>query len=90
MFGGKWCLQIKGVTMGTKVTVILAILTVGYLEIKLYNILPNYFPTDYTIYIIEQRKDDCFIPWKTNEDLELFEEILNRLHPSMKFTERGQ
>ena len=41
MFDGKWYLQIKGVTMGTKVAVILAILTVGYLEIKLYNILPN-------------------------------------------------
>ena len=79
----------KGVTMGTKVAVILAILTVGYLEIKLYNIRPNYFSTDYTVYIIEHWKrfiDDCFIPWKTSENLELFEEILNRLYPSIKFT----
>ena len=89
MFDGKWYLQIKGVTMGTKVAVILAILTVGYLEIKLYNILPNYFSTDYTVYIIEHWKrfiDDCFIPWKTNENLVVFEEILNRMHPSIKFT----
>ena len=89
MFDGKWYLQIKGVTMGTKATVILAILTVGYLEIKLYTIFPNYFSTEYTKYIIEHWKrfiDDCFITWKKNENLDLFEEILNNLHPSIKFT----
>ena len=89
MFDGRWYLQIKGVTMGTKATVILAILTVGYLEIKLYTILPNYFSTEYTKYIIEHWKrfiDDCFITWKKNENLDLFEEILNNLHPSIKFT----
>ena len=89
MFDGKWYLQIKGVTMETKATVILAILTVGYLEIKLYTILPNYFSTEYTKYIIEHWKrfiDDCFITWKKNENLDLFQEILNNLHPSIKFT----
>ena len=89
MFDGKWYLQIKGVTMGTKAAVILAILTVGYLEIKLYTILPNYFSTEYTKYIIEHWKrfiDDCFITWKKNENLDLFEEILNNLHSSIKFT----
>ena len=89
MFDGKWYLQIKGVTMGTKAAVILAILTVGYLEIKLYTILPNYFSTEYTKYIIEHWKrfiDNCFITWKKNENLDLFEEILNNLHPSIKFT----
>ena len=30
--------------------------------------------------------DDCFITWKTNENLDVFEEILNNLHPSIKFT----
>ena len=90
MFDGKQYLQIKGVTLGTKPAVILAILTVGYLEIKLYTILPNYFSTKYTKYIIEHWKrfiDDCFITWKKNENLDLFEEILNNLHPSIKFTE---
>ena len=53
MFDSKWYLQIKGVTMGTKAAVILAILTVGYLEIKLYTILPKYFSTEYTKFIIE-------------------------------------
>ena len=59
------------------------------MEIKLYNILPHYLSTDYTVYIIEHWKifiDDCFIPLNTSENLELFEVILNRLHPSIKFT----
>ena len=89
MFDGKGYLQIKGVTMGTKAAVILALPTVGYLEIKLYTILPNYFSTEYTKYIIEHWKrfiDDCFITWKKDENLDLFEEILNNLHPSIKFT----
>ena len=89
MFDGKWYLQLKGVTMGTKAAVILAILTVGYLEIKLYTILPNYFSTEYTKYTIEHLKrfiDDCFITSKKNENLDLFEEILINLHPSIKFT----
>ena len=75
--------------MGTKATVILAKLTVGYLEIKLYTILPNYFSTEYTKYIIEHWKrfiDDCFITWKKNENLDLFEKILNNLHPSIKYS----
>ena len=75
--------------MGTKVAVVLAILTVGYLEIKLYTILPDYFTDDYSKYIIAWWKrfiDDCFIPWKKGETLDLFVEILDTLHPSIKFT----
>ena len=72
------------VAMGTKVAVVLAILTVGYLEIKLYTILPNYFSNDYCLYIIKRWKrfiDDCFILWKKSENLPLFKELLNTLHP---------
>ena len=64
-------------------------LTVGYLETKLYTILPNYFSTEYTKYIIEHWNrfiDDCFIAWKKNENLDPFEEILNNIHSSIKFT----
>ena len=89
VFNGKWYLQIKGCAMGTKVAVVLAILTVGYLEIKLYTILPDYFTDDYSKYIIAWWKrfiDDCFVPWKKGENLDLFVEILDTLHPSIKFT----
>ena len=75
--------------MGTKVAVVLAILTIGYLEIKLYTILPNYFFNDYCLYIIKWWKrfiDDCFILWKKSENLQLFEELLNTLHLLIKFT----
>ena len=78
--------------MGTKVAIVLAILTVGYLEIKLYTILPDCFTEDYSKYITEWWKrfiDDCFIPWKKDENLDLFVEILDTLHPSMKFTKEG-
>ena len=77
------------ISMVTKVAVVLAILTVGYLEIKLYTILPNYFSNDYCLYIIKWWKrfiDDCFILWKKSENLQLFEELLNTLHPLIKFT----
>ena len=83
VFDDKWYLQIKGVAVGTKVAVVLAILTVGYLEIKLYTILPNYFSNDYCLYIIKWWKrfiDDCFILWKKSENLQLFEELLNTLN----------
>ena len=89
VFDDKWYLQIKGVTMGTKVAVVLAILTVGYLEIKPYTILPNYFSNDYCLYIIKRLKrfiDDCFILWKKSENLQLSEELLNTLRPLIKFT----
>ena len=79
--------------MGTKVAVVLTILTVGYLEIKLYTILPDYFTEDYSKYIIEWWKrfiDDCFIPWKKDENLDLFVEILDTLHPSIKFTKEEE
>lgn len=88
MFNGKWYLQIKGVAMGTKATVNLAILTIGYLEIKLYTTFPNYFLTVYSRYIYEQWKrfiDDCFMPWKKGENLELFEKIITSLPPLIKF-----
>ena len=89
VFDDKWYLQIKGMAMGTKVIVVLAILTVRYLEIKLYTILPNYFSNDYCLYIIKWWKrfiDDCFILWKKSENLQLLEELLNTLHSLIKFT----
>ena len=67
VFDGKWYLQIKGYPMRSKVEVVLAILTVGYLEIKLYTISLDYFTDNYSEYIIAWWKkltDDCFMPWK--------------------------
>ena len=84
VFDDKWYLQIKGVAIGTKVAVVLAILTVGYLEIKLYTILPNYFSNDYCLYIIKWWKrftNDCFILWKKSENLQLFEESSTHFIP---------
>ena len=62
IFDGEFYRQLRGLAMGTKVVVILAILIMGFLELKLYNILPNYFPMNYVYYVIENWKrfiDDC-------------------------------
>ena len=90
IFDGEFYRQLRGLAMGTKVAVILAILTMGFLELKLYNILRNYFPMNYVYYIIENWKrfiDGCRIIWNNCYDIEVFTFILNKcLSPSIKFT----
>ena len=56
-------------------------------------ILPDYFTEDCSKYIIEWWKrfiDDCFISWKKGENLDLFVEILDTLHLSIKFTKEEE
>lgn len=90
LFDDENYLQIKGTAMGTKVAPTYASLVMGYLEEKLYSILPDIFDADFTLYIKENWKrylDDCFIFWtKTEEDLIKFHSILNELQASIKFT----
>lgn len=66
LFDDENYLQIKGTAMGTKVAPTYASLVMGYLEEKLYSILPDIFDADFTLYIKENWKrylDDCFIFW---------------------------
>ena len=83
-------LQIKGTAMGTKMAPVYANLTIGYLESKLYNSLPQTIPSGEAEYITHNWKrylDDCFIIWKgDNLTLDLFEVMLQNLHPNIKFT----
>ncbi|XP_062579154.1 uncharacterized protein LOC134241086 [Saccostrea cucullata] len=83
-------LQIKGTAMGTKVAPTYACLVMGFLEEKLYNILPETFDLEFTQYIKENWKrylDDCFIFWtKSEEDLTKFHSVINELHDSINFT----
>lgn len=59
-----------------------------YLEEKLYEQLERVFKHDFKKYVIKELKrffDDSFIVWdKSNEDLQIFNNILNTLHPSFK------
>ena len=61
--------QLTGTAMETKVAVIYAILCMGSLELKLYSILPQYYPQDYVMSIYQWWKRflyDCWLIWKTN------------------------
>ncbi|XP_062606683.1 uncharacterized protein LOC134268439, partial [Saccostrea cucullata] len=90
LFDDENYLQIKGTAMGTKVAPTYACLVMGFLEEKLYNILPETFDLEFTQYIKENWKrylDDCFIFWtKSEEDLTKFHSVINELHDSINFT----
>ena len=89
-FDGEYYKQIKGTAMGTKVAPTYANLVMAYLEKILYEKVGQIFGQEFKTYVYEQWKrflDDCFILWsKSTDDLEKFHEILNSLHPSIKFT----
>ena len=89
-FDGTSYLQIKGTAMGTKMAPVYANLTIGYLENKLYTSLPQTIPSEDADYITQNWRrylDDCFIIWKGDtQTLEIFQGILQDLHPSIKFT----
>ena len=76
--------------MGTKFASIYATLTIGYLEVKLYEKVTEVFGDEFENYFVTNWKrflDDCFIPWtKTVSDLESLYNILNNLHIDIKFT----
>ncbi|XP_061168845.1 uncharacterized protein LOC133178101 [Saccostrea echinata] len=90
LFDDENYLQIKGTAMGTKVAPTYACLVMGFLEEKLYTILPETFDLDFTQYIKENWKrylDDCFIFWtRSEEDLRKFHSFINELHDSINFT----
>lgn len=89
-FNGEYYKQIKGTAMGTKVAPTYANLVMAFLENILYQKVRERYDEEFRNYIYKQWKrylDDCFIFWnKSFEELETFHEILNTLHPSIKFT----
>ena len=51
--------------------------------------LPKYFSHDNCKLIEELFKrymDDCFLPWHSTLDLNVLKNVLNTLHPTIKFT----
>jgi hypothetical protein len=89
-FDNEYYLQTKGTTMGTKVAPTYATLVFGFLEEKLFTKCNTLFGEEFGRYIETNWKrylDDCFIFWtKSLQDLQLFNNILNRLHQNIKFT----
>ena len=82
-------LQINGVAMGTKMAPTYAILTLGYLEIKLYSTCANIFDNTISSYIethFFRFIDDIYITWPFGiHNLEIFIQTLNQMNSSIKF-----
>ena len=76
--------------MGTKFAPTYDTLVLGFLEQKLYDKVFKTFGPEFTYFVREFWKrylDDCFIFWqKSNNELQLFQTILNNLHPDINFT----
>ena len=82
--------QIKGTAMKTKVAPTYANLVMGYLEQQMYRQISIQFDQNFSDYVIqfwERYFDDCIIFWsRSEEDLCRFKDLINSLHPSIKFT----
>ena len=76
--------------MGTKISPTYATLFMGYLEKRLYRKFEEkHDSTERKKFIkdIKRFLDDCFIFWwKSRRELEELHEMLNSLHPKIKFT----
>ena len=76
--------------MGTKLAPVNATLTIGHLEVKLYEKATEFFGKKFRKYFITSWKrflDDCFIPCaKYMSGLETLHNILNNLHIDINFT----
>ena len=76
--------------MGTKFAPVYATLSIGHLEVKLYEKVTEVFGNEFGKYFITSWKrflDDCFIPWtKSVRDLETLHNFLNNLHIDINFT----
>ena len=88
-FDGELWHQLVGTAMGTNVAVIYAILSMAYLERKLYTRVNEMYPADYAEYIIKNWRrfiDDCFLIWNSQYHLGEFFDMLNNLDDNIKFT----
>ena len=89
-FNGVFYSLLEGVPTGEPVAATVATLTIGFLELKLYeevrkaigNRVEDYFRKNWKRFL-----DDCFIVWrKSFGDFNIIFNIINNLHPSLTFT----
>ena len=89
-FNNRTYLQIKGCSMGSKVSPTYVTLVMAYWELKLYKIIEEKYGEEFKDQFIKdwlRFLDDCFINWDENIDTtENLLKIIQNLHPSIKFT----
>ena len=89
-FGNSNFKQVLGTAMGTKFAPTYASLVLGFLEITMYQRISNKYDKSHAEVINKEFKrylDDCFLVWNdTWGDVFEFHDLLNNLHPSIKFT----
>lgn len=88
MFNDIFVKQIKGFAMGTKAAVNCANLTVGYLEVTMFDMLPTIYPNDFVDFLIRNYfrfLDDIFHLWLKDFDINLFYSVFEELDPDLKF-----
>ena len=80
--------QIMGFAMGTKAAVSSANLVVGFLELKMFALLPSVYPKDLVDFIIRtyfRFLDDIFHQWLAKFDVSQFYEIFDGLDRDLRF-----
>ena len=88
MFNDIYVKQIKGFAMGTKAAVNCANLTVGFLELRMFSLLPTVYPQDVVDFIIRNYfrfLDDIMYQWLADFDITHFYEIFENLDPDLNF-----
>ena len=89
-------LQLVGTAVGAKFAPPYVCLSVGYLEETI--LFPWPWPLHFTLTkcklieeIFKSFVDDSFVSWPKNANIGVFRDLLNELHPSLKFiVEKGK
>ena len=80
--------QMKGTAMGTPAAVVGSNLVVGYLEEKMFRLLPQKYPNDFVDFLTRNYFrfiDDIFHEWLAEFDIKGLYELINNLDPNLKF-----
>ena len=88
LFADKYFQQIHGFAMGTKAAVNCANLSVGYLEVKLFDQLPRHYPYDFVKFFIDNYfrfLDDVDYSWLEEFNPRPFQMLCNNLDQNLEF-----
>ena len=84
-FDNQHYIQTLGTALGTKMAPNYATLTLGYLEISLYEKVRDIFGSHFEeLFQQSWKRNDCYIIWNNRwDDVTSLHEILQNLHPNI-------